>query len=160
MLGSKRFCVMFCCLMLVLCSGRSMRLSANSNELESIYLDFEIALTVLKQGSQNLDENSLSREKALIGLGFELELALIDNENLRNSLKSQQSLVGSLQTELGVARQHSFDLENTLTATRKKAEIDLTEAVSKQGARIRLWQTLVALGGTVIIAETIFLLIK
>ena len=160
MLRLKRFWVVFFCLVLVLLSGSSTNLSATSNELEKIALDFSIALETLKMGYQSWAKNSENREKALIGLGFELELALIDNENLRSSLKSQQLLVESLQKESGAAKQRSFDLENTLTATRQKADLDLRQAVVAQQAKLKLWRVL-AIGGIALVAvETVMLIIK
>ena len=155
MLRRKRFWVVFFCLVLVLSSSNSTKSWASSNELEAICLDFEIALELLRLGYLSLDQNLTKAQNSLLGLRSELEQALIDNENLKNSLAEQKKQLESSQKELTKARQRSIDLDNTLEATRQKADLDLRQAVAVQQAKLRLWRVL-AIGGIVImLAEAV-----
>jgi len=151
----KRFLVVFCCLVLMLSSGNLTKSGASLNELEEICRDFEIALELLRLGYLSLDQNLTKAQNSLLGLRSELEQALIDNENLKNSLAEQKRQLESSQKELGKARQRSTDLDNTLEATRQKADLDLRQAVVVQQAKLRLWRVL-AIGSVVImLAEAV-----
>ena len=150
MLRRKRFWVILFCLVLVLSSGSLMNLSAKSNELELIYLDFEIALTLLKQGYLVLDQNLTKAQTSLLGLKTELEQALNTNENLKQSLAEQKKQLESSQKDLIRAKQQSTNLGNTLEATRQKADLDLRQAVAVQQAKLRLWRVL-AIGGIMLV---------
>ena len=150
MLRRKKSWVVFFCLVLVLSSGNLTKSWATSNELEAICLDFEIALELLRLGYLSLDQNLTKAQNSLLGLRSELEQALIDNENLKNSLGEQKRQLESSQKELTKAKQRSTDLDNTLEATRQKADLDLRQAVAVQQVKLRLWRVL-AIGGVVLV---------
>lgn len=152
MLGSRKWLVCLC-LMCLLFSARSTILWANSTELEAIYLDFEIALQLLKDGYPILEENLSAAQKRLLELQR-------DNESLQNSLAEQKRLQESLERGLTEARQRSFDLENTLIATRRTAAIELRESVGRVDSRARLWRLIAIVAGAGLAVETVVLLFR
>ena len=160
MLRLKKFWVILCCLMLVLCSGRLTNSWTISNELETIYLDFEIALRLLQEGYPILERNLTEAQQTLLGLRSELMKASEENESLKASLEEQRMLLESSRKELDKTKQHSFDLENTLKAAKETAEIDLKESVGKIESRTRLWRSLALIGGVVVAVETLVLIFR
>ena len=149
MLGLRKSLVFLLCLILVLLSGSSMSLSATSNELEQIYLDFWIVLELQKQGYPLLEANLTEAQRQRLGMKNDLEAALNENESLQDSLREQKTLLESSQKELGKARQRSSDLESTLTAVKVTADIELRKTVMGLESRVKFWRIL-AIGGAIL----------
>jgi len=153
MWGLKRLSVFSLCLILVLLSGRSTSLSANSMELSAIYLDFEIALELLKRGYPLLQESLTEAQKQLLGLENNLNSALEENESLKKSLVEQRTLLEFSQKELEKTRQRSIGLENTLTAVKVTADIELRKTVMGLESRVKFWRILAISGAILALVE-------
>ena len=65
-----------------------------------------------------------------------------ENESLKKSLEEQRGQLESSRKELEKTRQRSSNLENTLTAVKETADIELRDTVMGLESRIKLWRTL------------------